>query len=621
MKNLYTYKLKYIYMKRTFVIFILLLSLSFAKYVELGEVFVTYDISKYGNVHVSEEITFLLMDCEDDPFREIYSERPPGLNIKNSVGYCTNTKCNFRYDAYNQSVSGSNELVLELTNQKCGEIKTKFEYDVFPIVITKDTAQFYYKLWGDKSPEANVNIKIILPGVIFFEEVKYEYEEVEIKNEETNETKNITEVVSSNETVKNIVYYVHKENENYEIKEYENTLEIISFQENGEMFEINLLMPNSWFIENNNFIYRKDLSKAQIIETEEKDMVYRNYKKIIDMVFTLLFFVYLLIPFIIIAIIYYIYGKEFTRKEVNYMNIYERERPSLHNPAEAIFFIKGDEEYSQKEKDNAIISTIMSFVNKGVVDIEEKDKDVYLSFNYKLIEKMKLEKYELLLIEYIKKNFGSKQFGLKEFEKKCSGKLEYYQLIERFFMSINKINWKSVYVENSGNKMANIVIGIYTLFNLIILFIEPYAFFGFIFAFFALFLIKYKKIMLAKWTHEGRILNFKWENFRKYVSDYSLMKEHPPESVKLWDEYLTYAIALGVADKTIKIMKKLAPKEIKINTHSISYVYLTYPSALKMTQTFAPSYVSKGSSSTMGGYSGHSGGFGGGMGGGGFGGR
>jgi uncharacterized membrane protein len=40
----------------------------------------------------------------------------------------------------------------------------------------------------------------------------------------------------------------------------------------------------------------------------------------------------------------------------------------------------------------------------------------------------------------------------------------------------------------------------------------------------------------------GRIL-------RKYIKDFSLIKEYPPESVKVWNKYLVYATALGIADE------------------------------------------------------------------------
>lgn len=596
-----------------------MISLSFAKYVELGEVNVIYEINRFGNVHVTEEITFLLKNCENDPFREVYSERPPGLSIKNPTGFCSNARCNFRYDTHDVSFSGNNELVLELVDKKCGEINTKFTYDVYPLVVARDTVQFYYKLWGETSPEANINVKIIMPGEIYSEVFETELIEREIIDEETNETI-VIEEIEINEKIKNVVYFMHKEDGNYEINEYGNTIEIYSEQKRGEMLEINLLMLNEWFVENNNFIYRKDLSKQDIIEVEEKEELYRSYKWILDLILLFLFLLYLLIPFFILAIIYYIYGKEYTPNEVNYNGLYEREIPSEHTPAESIYFVKGDEEYSEKEKANAIVATIMSFVNKGIADIEEKNNEVYMEFDFEKISKMKFEKYESTLLDFIKDEFGTKKFNIKEFEKKSSGKIEYYQLINRFFMHVGKINKKSKYVENQGNVIGNLSIGIYVLFTFFMMFFQPLALFGLLFAIGAVFIIKYKKIMLAKWTEEGRILNLKWENFRKYITDYSLMKEHPPESVKLWDEYLTYAIALGVADKTIKAMKKIAPKAIKMNNHSVAHVYMTSAVALRMTRSFTPTYINR-SSGSMGGYSGRAGGFGGGFGGGGFGGR
>jgi len=349
-------------------------------------------------------------------------------------------------------------------------------------------------------------------------------------------------------------------------------------------------------------------------------MLLREYEEILNLIFTFLFILYLLIPFCILGIIYYLYGKELTPEDVNYNSIYERELPSNHSPAEALFYIKGDEEYSEKEKSNVIVATIMSYINKGIISIEEREKDVFLKIDNTKLGTVEMKKYEEELIDYLYKVFGSKEFSIKEFEKKVSGKVEYYQLINRFFMLINKtVNKKNEYVDDKGNKIGGIALSIYFVLSFFLMFISPFGSVAIFSVIIALIIIKSKKIMLAKWTEKGRVLNLKWENFKKYITDYSLMKEHPPESVKIWDEYLTYAIALGVADKTSNIMKKISPKEIKLQKNSISNVYITSNIILGMNRTFTPSYVSKNSSS--GGYSGMSGGFGGGMGGGGFGGR
>ena len=52
----------------------------------------------------------------------------------------------------------------------------------------------------------------------------------------------------------------------------------------------------------------------------------------------------------------------------------------------------------------------------------------------------------------------------------------------------------------------------------------------------------------------------KWMNFKKYIEDYSLMEEYPPESVKIWDKYIVYATALGAAKGAKKGMELLLPE-------------------------------------------------------------
>ncbi|HML05213.1 MAG TPA: DUF2207 domain-containing protein, partial [Methanobacterium sp.] len=57
-----------------------------------------------------------------------------------------------------------------------------------------------------------------------------------------------------------------------------------------------------------------------------------------------------------------------------------------------------------------------------------------------------------------------------------------------------------------------------------------------------------------RWTPYGLEYYKKWMNFKRYIEDFSLIKEDPPESVKIWDQYLVYATALGVGDGVRKAM-------------------------------------------------------------------
>jgi uncharacterized membrane protein len=59
----------------------------------------------------------------------------------------------------------------------------------------------------------------------------------------------------------------------------------------------------------------------------------------------------------------------------------------------------------------------------------------------------------------------------------------------------------------------------------------------------------------GKYTMKGMLYAEKWGKFKKFLKDYSLIKEHPPESIAIWNKYLVYATALGVADEVYKAMK------------------------------------------------------------------
>lgn len=61
---------------------------------------------------------------------------------------------------------------------------------------------------------------------------------------------------------------------------------------------------------------------------------------------------------------------------------------------------------------------------------------------------------------------------------------------------------------------------------------------------------------LGHWTGEGKEFHDKWKNFEKYIKDFSLIKERPPESIQVWGRYLVYATALGCAEEVSRNMKK-----------------------------------------------------------------
>jgi len=62
-------------------------------------------------------------------------------------------------------------------------------------------------------------------------------------------------------------------------------------------------------------------------------------------------------------------------------------------------------------------------------------------------------------------------------------------------------------------------------------------------------------IPLARRTDKAALEHEKWKAFKKFMSDFSAMKDAGPSLIPLWEHYLVYAVALGVASKLIKNLK------------------------------------------------------------------
>ena len=107
---------------------------------------------------------------------------------------------------------------------------------------------------------------------------------------------------------------------------------------------------------------------------------------------------------------------------------------------------------------------------------------------------------------------------------------------------------------------------------------------------------------------------------KKFLNEFSTIKDRESIEVKIWDEYLMYAQIFGIAKKVAQEFKKLYPDIITeeyyndiIFIHTISYDGVRAASVAK---SRAESYSSGGGGFSSGGGGGGS--FGGGGGGGGF---
>ncbi|MDH3308928.1 MAG: DUF2207 domain-containing protein, partial [Acidimicrobiia bacterium] len=64
-------------------------------------------------------------------------------------------------------------------------------------------------------------------------------------------------------------------------------------------------------------------------------------------------------------------------------------------------------------------------------------------------------------------------------------------------------------------------------------------------------------------TRQGAVLNARWQAFRRYLEDFSRLAEAPALSLTLWESFLVYGIALGVAEDVLEAARLHAPPELE----------------------------------------------------------
>src|SRR5206468_10250067 len=54
----------------------------------------------------------------------------------------------------------------------------------------------------------------------------------------------------------------------------------------------------------------------------------------------------------------------------------------------------------------------------------------------------------------------------------------------------------------------------------------------------------------------------RWEAFRRYLTDFPRLQEAPPATLELWERYLVYGIAFGIAERVLQGAHLHMPDEL-----------------------------------------------------------
>lgn len=435
-------------------------------------------------------------------------------------------------------------------------VTVTFEYDAINVLkFYNDITELHYKIIGEgwKVPIEQTNTRIHLPGK---EGVKYWF---------------------------NPPYYLK------DSKWQNNTLEATTGAiPAGQYFEVEMAMPREYFAakpSNGTIINQKALP---IIERKQKeyqeDLAFKN---------TLYSFIgaLLIIASFTPILIYLKYGRE---PKIDYSAEYEREIPSNDPPAlvNAIYTSKVLKNIGEPDM-NGFKATIMDLIDRNYLKVETKtegkDKKTFLKINKDL---KGLEDFEMDVIRFLRRFRKNNLIALDEIPKKLSDRetaLEFQEIYESWKDHLKKrfINNKidEIFI-NKGAKYMKIFSITGVILAIIVAYFTisdplPFARLPF-YASIILAASSITSILLPEdipghWTVQGKEYVEKWKNFKKYLKDFSLIKEHPPESVKIWNKYLVYATALGIADKVIKAMKLQLPEtELERNDIYLFHYYGGY---------------------------------------------
>lgn len=122
-------------------------------------------------------------------------------------------------------------------------------------------------------------------------------------------------------------------------------------------------------------------------------------------------------------------------------------------------------------------------------------------------------------------------------------------------------------------------------------------------------------IMSAKvnvFSQKGVDEKEQWKAFKKYMEDFSLLKDKEVPSLVVWEKYLVFATAFGISEKVLKQLKVAYPEMTNMDSAMYTYSYIHIMNSVNIGSCINSSVYSAIGSSGSGAGGGFSGGGGGG---------
>ncbi|MFQ3548701.1 MAG: DUF2207 domain-containing protein [Armatimonadota bacterium] len=356
-------------------------------------------------------------------------------------------------------------------------------------------------------------------------------------------------------------------------------------------------IPETSFVELNVLLDPKLFAAAPLLTGKTYESILQeekeNFEKAEREAKSLLMAIYFAIGVGVIMIIAFavVYANSGKEPDTGYNGIYEREPPDYIPPA-VLPAILEQGSYKQDKMGDAFGATLIECARLGYLEINEYDKKGFLrstnEFLYVLTEKGKkllsggnielaekerpLESFEKDVLTIVFNQAGSGETSsteqIEKWGKKIVGeKSNFLIFIERWGPEMRKWYERKYYELDDRRSAAvrNYFIAALVMLSALPLVFrkpEPVIVSGIIGAILILISIK----TLSRRTPEAALMRQKWMAFKRFITDFSAMKESGPNLLHMWDHYLVYAVSLGVAKKMLENLELVA-KEYNTDLH------------------------------------------------------
>lgn len=228
---------------------------------------------------------------------------------------------------------------------------------------------------------------------------------------------------------------------------------------------------------------------------------------------------------------------------------------------------------------NAISATILDLCMKKYLSFEvltDKKNEIKITLTPNM-DVSALPRDEITVYQMLEKVSSNKEFTMKEFEKYCknhsSSFIKQYNSIEPNAKSEVELqgNYDKKLITQYNNWLAK-GIGFVFLFIISFVFMIATIIPALICAIYCFKIAGRYHTLTQKGVDEKEA----WIGLKNYMEDFSMMKEKEVPELALWEKYLVYATAFGIADKVLKQLKVVYPQITDMdymNSHGYTYLY------------------------------------------------